>query len=211
MRKFIDAEQINIKRLLEDESIYIIPKFQREYAWQDEHVETFMEDIIEHLKKNDKSPYFLGTIVLVTAQNIAEQWTVVDGQQRLSTTLILLSVIRDIFNKMQKTSDVTVISELIESEDEDGNKSIRLKMSVNNDQFFKDHVMKLGIPAEKIGATQRVPKRNKNLAIAYSTIFNILNSETKKMSDQEKTKFLIKFYNHFVKYLRSNSKHHRHT
>ena len=142
----------------------------------------------------------MGTIVLVTTKNTPEQWTVVDGQQRLSTTLILLSVIRDIFNEMKKESDVSVIRELIESEDEDGNKSIRLKMSVNNDDFFKDHVMKLGIPSEKIGATQRVSKRNKNLAIAYSTIFDILNGKTKKMLDQEKTKFLIKFYNHFAKY-----------
>ena len=64
MKRFVDTQQVTLKMLLEDETHYEIPKFQREYAWEEEHVETFWKDLFEHFTNDDKSPYFFGAIVL---------------------------------------------------------------------------------------------------------------------------------------------------
>jgi hypothetical protein len=68
-----------------------VPANQREYAWTDREVTDLFQDYA--LAINDDKPYFLGTIVTIPRdENTLE---VVDGQQRLATTAILLAAIRD--------------------------------------------------------------------------------------------------------------------
>ena len=74
-----------------------VPDWQRSYSWTTEEVEAFWQDIIafDEQYPGDNivgEEYFLGSIVLVTggATNL-----LLDGQQRLATATILLSVLRD--------------------------------------------------------------------------------------------------------------------
>lgn len=70
----------------------VVPLNQREYSWEDEHVKDLFEDFGHAIDEN-KSVYFLGTIVLTRGED--ERPEVSDGQQRLATTTILLAAIRD--------------------------------------------------------------------------------------------------------------------
>src|SRR5450432_3961006 len=72
-----------------------VPLNQREYKWQDEHVEALLEDFSNAID-NNQGVYFLGTIVLTRGDHDVPE--VSDGQQRLATTTILLSAIRDYFH-----------------------------------------------------------------------------------------------------------------
>lgn len=74
-----------------------VPSFQRNYSWEQSHVGWFWKDLIafseeyagNHIANQE---YFLGSIVLVSGQ---DRYLLLDGQQRLATATILLSVIRD--------------------------------------------------------------------------------------------------------------------
>jgi hypothetical protein len=68
-----------------------VPANQREYAWTDREVTDLFQDYA--LAINDDKPYFLGTIVTIPREEGTLE--VVDGQQRLATTAILLAAIRD--------------------------------------------------------------------------------------------------------------------
>src|SRR6266540_3044141 len=74
-----------------------VPEWQRSYSWTTEEIEAFWQDLtaFDVQYPNDNiigEEYFLGSIVLVTggATNL-----LLDGQQRLATATILLSVLRD--------------------------------------------------------------------------------------------------------------------
>lgn len=73
-----------------------VPHYQRAYAWADEpHLRDFLGDLLSHPTAS-KRPYYLGTVLLTqsSAQESARltQYDVVDGQQRLTTITIFVSV-----------------------------------------------------------------------------------------------------------------------
>jgi len=71
-----------------------VPLNQREYSWEDKQVTDLFQDFQNAIRKKQET-YFLGTIVVSKVKkNVPE---VVDGQQRLATTSILLAAIRDYF------------------------------------------------------------------------------------------------------------------
>lgn len=79
-----------LAHLLKDHRL-AVPDFQREYSWEAEHVEDYWRDITRSIK-NDKN-YFLGTVVLVAAQDGRNEMYIVDGQQRIVTTALTLFAI----------------------------------------------------------------------------------------------------------------------
>ncbi len=72
-----------------------VPTYQRSYAWEDQHVRDLLEDV-HNAVHNNEPEYFLGSIVVTS--RTSDRPEVVDGQQRLATTSILLSAIRDWFH-----------------------------------------------------------------------------------------------------------------
>jgi uncharacterized protein with ParB-like and HNH nuclease domain len=80
------------------DSLYKIPQYQRPYKWEDEQVERLWDDIWEAYE-NQEQNYFLGSIITAKPRDNERSpyADVVDGQQRLTTLMILFCVIRDLF------------------------------------------------------------------------------------------------------------------
>lgn len=83
-----------------------VPEWQRSYSWQRNQVEEFWADLTAFSERYSDTniqgrEYFLGSVVLVTEPS---QYLLLDGQQRLATTTILLSVLRDARLKYDKNS-----------------------------------------------------------------------------------------------------------
>lgn len=70
-----------------------VPIYQRSYAWTSDEITEFWSDLRSAFAESSPE-YFLGTIVL-TRQGKPPRDTIIDGQQRLATTSILLAAIRD--------------------------------------------------------------------------------------------------------------------
>ena len=93
MANFIETEMLPISKYLATSKIVKVPEFQRSYAWTEDEVSQLWDDVLEAIK-NEKAEYFIGPIVV---KNNTEFLELIDGQQRLTTALILVSVIRRIF------------------------------------------------------------------------------------------------------------------
>lgn len=89
----LEARLDGIGHLLGDRYIEV-PPYQRAYSWTDEQVEDLFKDFSDAIRERN-SEYFLGTVVLTT--NKDGPHAVIDGQQRLATTSILICAIRNYF------------------------------------------------------------------------------------------------------------------
>jgi hypothetical protein len=75
---------------------YAVPVYQREYAWGRDQIQDLISDLTEFL--NDEDPYYLLGQVIAAPHEGAEQWSLVDGQQRTTTLFLLLLAIRKTLN-----------------------------------------------------------------------------------------------------------------
>ncbi|MGO3411351.1 MAG: DUF262 domain-containing protein [Leuconostoc falkenbergense] len=96
--------------LSENEALFHIPAYQREYSWQNIQLEDLWDDL-EEVLSDDSEEHFFGQIVTNTSESGYE---VIDGQQRLITSTLLLAAIRDVAKKF--TSDQKFSSQLSEDE-----------------------------------------------------------------------------------------------
>ena len=80
-------------RILADSTIfdttdhYVIPRYQRAYAWEDKEITQLIDDIngIDFSEN-----YYIGSLVVARVKDKMETYEVVDGQQRLTTLYLLL-------------------------------------------------------------------------------------------------------------------------
>lgn len=89
----IESSDKRIDELLKANT-FVIPRFQRPYSWEAEHVGQFWTDILENIKNS----YFIGSMVVYKLDR--SSLAVVDGQQRLTTIAILLCTIRNAFKQL---------------------------------------------------------------------------------------------------------------
>lgn len=72
---------------------YIVPLYQRGYAWEEKHIVQLIDDIMD--VPND-SQYYIGSLIVHRRNDAYE---VIDGQQRLTTLFLLLNYLEEIHNK----------------------------------------------------------------------------------------------------------------
>lgn len=110
----LNIDQKTISALFSDKkSDFLIPDYQRPYAWEDTECQTLWEDIFsfafpdnDYSKFNSESDeYFLGPIV--TFKNEAGKLEIIDGQQRLTTLMLLLRAFYEKFGNMKDQNSVT--------------------------------------------------------------------------------------------------------
>ena len=107
----IHASPQSIKKMSNQE--FMIPEYQRPYSWGPDECDQLWDDlsnfIDEHLSKSGKprEEYFLGSIVVYPDPKNKKIWTIIDGQQRLATLLMLLRAI------LEKASSYTILEKII--------------------------------------------------------------------------------------------------
>lgn len=92
------SKMIQELRILENDNVplfddkgarYVIPLYQRAYAWEDEEIVQLIDDI------NDSTgDYYIGSLVVAKVKGKVETYEVVDGQQRLTTLYLLLHYLK---------------------------------------------------------------------------------------------------------------------
>lgn len=98
--KFSNTQATNLWELLNGDDQFLVPQFQRNYAWTEEMAGNLWDDLTDSFqsvkKRNEtqSAQYLLGPMVLVPDKE--NRYLVIDGQQRLSTITMLFCVARDI-------------------------------------------------------------------------------------------------------------------
>ncbi|WP_120824904.1 DUF262 domain-containing protein [Helicobacter pylori] len=97
-----EAHQLGDILATEFKAYYQIPIYQRPYQWTEENCEKLLDDLFFNYEDDRESDYFCGSLVLIaidtdSATN-AKTYDVVDGQQRLSTFILLAKVLATLYN-----------------------------------------------------------------------------------------------------------------
>jgi hypothetical protein len=95
----INADEKNLSQLFSGTNTFTIPDYQRNYAWKREQVEVFLADFFAMIAEEKIDDHFFGPIVVLANED--NELSVVDGQQRLTTTFMFLALIRDIVASLQ--------------------------------------------------------------------------------------------------------------
>lgn len=91
----ITAKEYSISNVFSKDFQFFIPPYQRPYAWNTEQAYELFDDIFTTFNSGSgNETYFIGSIVLIKEEGKPRS-EVIDGQQRLTTLTILLSVLRD--------------------------------------------------------------------------------------------------------------------
>lgn len=158
------VNQKSVRDLFQDNKTdFLIPDYQRPYAWGKEECGTLWEDIFEFAIpeadatkfKSDKDEYFLGPIV--TFQNRERQLEIIDGQQRLTTLMLLLRAFYDYFANMQDQNSIQTreaIGKCIWKTDEFGNPDkqtlkINSEVATDNDKDEFLTILRTGITSDR--------------------------------------------------------------
>lgn len=83
-----DATKLDIY-FKDDKALFLIPLYQRKYAWQKKHCQRLFSDLQKIHEKNIFS-HFFGSIVSVKASETENDLLIIDGQQRITTISILI-------------------------------------------------------------------------------------------------------------------------
>lgn len=109
----LNVDQKSVRDLFQNNKAdFLIPDYQRPYAWEDKECQTLWDDIFSFAFPDDdyekfdgsKDEYFLGPIV--TFRNDEGKLEVIDGQQRLTTLMLLLRAFYSMFDNMKDANSV---------------------------------------------------------------------------------------------------------
>lgn len=93
----LQAEQKAVQEIFFGKARYVIPDYQRNYAWKADQIDAFLEDL-KTAWQNDED-HFFGSLVLL--QENENKFQVIDGQQRITTFVLLICLIRDRISQLQ--------------------------------------------------------------------------------------------------------------
>ncbi|GAB0030257.1 DUF262 domain-containing protein [Helicobacter pylori] len=138
----IESNDSHLRDILKDELYYQIPIYQRPYQWTEENCEKLLDDLFENYEYHKKDDYFCGSLVLIMiekdSETNAETYDIVDGQQRLSTFILLAKVLATLYHN-HKDLDTTCRGYLEGSlGDTDGKKRERLDFDPIGSNAKKD-------------------------------------------------------------------------
>lgn len=147
----IEAHERAVRVVLSDDYAFEVPSYQRPYAWEVEQAQELLNDLTDAMENPDSSGgvYFLGSIVLIKTPG-SPQAKVVDGQQRLTTLTLLLSVLRDLTSEQERRIDRGKYVHQKANPDTGTSSRHRLLLRERDRKFFHDHI-------QQAGSTARLP------------------------------------------------------
>ncbi|MGN8448924.1 DUF262 domain-containing protein [Helicobacter pylori] len=99
----IEGKAYQLKDILatEFEAYYQIPIYQRPYQWTEENCKKLLDDLLSSYECYKESDYFCGSLVLIaiSEDSKAKTYDIVDGQQRLSTFILLAKVLATLYSE----------------------------------------------------------------------------------------------------------------
>ncbi|WNJ95912.1 DUF262 domain-containing HNH endonuclease family protein [Vibrio ruber] len=188
----VEPEYKSIGGLFRDANVFRVPKYQRGYAWKEDQLEDFRDDLI-FIHRNENNEHFFGSLVCAQEESIGgheRSNQLVDGQQRLTTFVILICCLINKYSFLNKEKHEykEYIDEKIKELKEryliykkSVNKKTeyvrRLELSRRDDDFFYNRISNNDVEPER--------ESHKRLSTAFKFLDKFVGSliEDKKISD----------------------------
>lgn len=94
----MEARETKVQSLIDGSRQFLLPLFQRKYVWKKDQWEALWKDIYQLYEDKDLKSHFIGSIVTIPMSSFPQgvsKYVLIDGQQRLTTIFVILSVLRD--------------------------------------------------------------------------------------------------------------------
>lgn len=153
----------NFSSIISNNRRFIVPKFQRDYSWNNEQWDDLWQDIVTMIEEHDE--HYMGYLVLQTQDD--KCFYIIDGQQRFTTVLLLIyaaikcvekliaqgSDVEDNLRRCESLKLLYIGKEDPVSLDYDN----LLTLNRNNNSYFCDYILKLGeLKARNLTATEKL-------------------------------------------------------
>jgi len=179
------AQDTYLTQLIEGAKQFIVPIFQRNYNWEITHCEQLWKDIIRIGSSDILKNHFIGSVVYIPDTNVNANiscWQIIDGQQRITTIILLLLALR---NKL-KTTNLTIPVSFDEIDDyylfnRHGRGDLRYKilLTLNDRNYLMDLLDGNAIPDEN---TSRIVENFKYFTeLIANADLNIVYTGIKKL------------------------------
>ncbi|MGB4098068.1 MAG: DUF262 domain-containing protein [bacterium] len=125
----MQAKETKLQDIIEGTKQYVIPLFQRTYSWTYKEWDVLWRDLIELCEAENPRSHFIGSIVNMPTVSVPEgvaKYLLIDGQQRLTTIFILLTLLRD---KAEENNNQEFADEI--------NNTLLVNPYKKGDDFFK--------------------------------------------------------------------------
>lgn len=139
MGNFIDTEMTPIGKYLATSKTIRVPEYQRSFAWSEDEVGQLWADLIDSME-NQRPEYFIGPVV-VKRTGMGDE--LIDGQQRITTILLMIGAVRAEFRKNGDASRADLLSSFF-GETDIVTLSLNSKFFMNeeNGAVFRDLITK---------------------------------------------------------------------
>lgn len=148
---------------------FVVPQYQRSYAWTDVNLIDFWTDMQRSIL--DGGEYFLGSFVL-SKEDSQDYFSIIDGQQRIATTTILLAAMRDAYRENGESELANSFdSQFLQQHDVVSNQyRRRLRLNGIDNPFYEDVVISGQPRAPNADSHKRIHEARVFLAINFALL-----------------------------------------
>ena len=196
----INSNLTKLGSFLGNEKLYI-PEYQRGYSWEETQLDDFWLDLEQIYQENTHDEHFLGQVVIHKNKEDGKRY-IIDGQQRISTTIIFLDILRTKFKEIADSTNNNDAND--DSEDinakyigriSESKREQYLSMGGVDKEFFFEYIQKRGAIdyTDKKFDKKKLKLSNYNIFYA-SKFFSGKVNEFLKNNESNQYKALNKLY-----------------
>lgn len=167
------ANETKLVRLIEGTNQYIVPHFQRSYTWQQKECNTLWDDLKSMYSPEEGTTsavmdrqHFMGSVVTMPGHSVPEgisKYLLIDGQQRFTTLLLILTAVRDKAHEINEDKLAGQIHDLyLTNRYQEGPDQYKLYPTQGEDPVHNDRDAFLAL------VDKRDPNRHSRVALAFS-------------------------------------------
>ncbi|MGO1368092.1 DUF262 domain-containing protein [Senegalia sp. (in: firmicutes)] len=178
----ISVDKKLLQKIFSQDFWFVVPEYQRSYVWQNDNVSELLDDLKFAFDNKPKNEYFLGSLVLKKTDNEDyDEYEVLDGQQRLTTFLIIIASLRDV---LDNDSYKRTLQKLIFQEENKllkipSRQRITFHIRDRVEDFIKENIVKENGTNNKQYISDKINEDNisiSNMANAILTVRNFLEN-----------------------------------
>ncbi|WRD21013.1 DUF262 domain-containing protein [Helicobacter pylori] len=193
----VDVELKKLHQILVDgDYFYQVPDYQRPYVWDKDHLGALIDDLVGSYTNNREDEYFCGSIVIAENQK-DKRWDVVDGQQRLTSFIILACTILRLYKDGLGQKSKAFIEESIYDRYDKEKERLKFLTAQNYNSIFENTVLNHLEFEDNIKKSELNKKFEENTYLRNAYYFKeLLNESMKNGSISDMDDFVEWFYGH---------------
>ncbi len=186
------------KILVDSDYFYQVPDYQRHYVWDKDHLGALIDDLVGSYTNNKEDEYFCGSIVIAENQK-DKRWDVADGQQRLTSFIILACTILKLYKNSLGQKSKAFIKESIYDRHDEEKERLKFLTAQNYNNIFENTVLNNLEFEDNIKKSELNKKFEENTYLRNAYYFKeLLNESVENGSISDIDDFVKWFYEHIV-------------